>query len=206
MVVCRSVTLEDVNALPHRLGENGIEFLGLRCVNIYKAVISDAIVQRNVSIIIANDGVELIGWTIAVIDSRNYWMRFLLRHPFLAARAVTKRILGSKRLLEGPPPSKPHKLPQSSKERWQMTIDRRWGVSSPLIARHLNITVLERFRQGGVATMLQDTQIEELRGRGANQIDAYIHTSNEPSIAFHKKKGWALVKEEMGMLQITLDM
>jgi len=195
---CRLVAAEDVPALSTMLRDNGVAFLGMPHAGMHRAVLRDAVQGEDVSCVVAVRGGQVVGWTVAIVYSRRYWTRFLARHPILGFIYVGSRLATA--LF-----ARKSAVPEVHGPTWPRVMNREWGGAHPTVARHLDITVLEAYRRGGVATALQSAQIADLKRRGVRWLDAYINTSNLPSILLHIKNGWSLVSAERDALLISLE-
>ncbi len=48
---------------------------------LYRAFIADALAGRGPHIMVVKACGRIVGWSIGVIDSRRYWISFLVKHP-----------------------------------------------------------------------------------------------------------------------------
>lgn len=190
-------------ALKEHLIKHRINIAGLSLPSNYDFFLKDAITGKNVCIVIAELNNNIAGWSIAIIDSRNYWKKYLLRHFFLGIAVFISR------LNMNPLASNNEVNEGSSSKINNLGWDRckhKWGESSPNVARHINITVLDTYKRKGIGSKLYQKHIKELQKRGVDWFDAYISADNTHSINFHKKLGWKLIEIKHNMIYISLQL
>ncbi|MHA1428785.1 MAG: hypothetical protein ACTSQI_22630, partial [Candidatus Helarchaeota archaeon] len=75
------------------MNEVGILISGVKSQNIYYAVCKDAVKEKSIVCIIAERKEIIIGFVIAAINWKHYWINFSLRHPIIAIQIIRKRLI-----------------------------------------------------------------------------------------------------------------
>jgi hypothetical protein len=196
------LTQEHLPSITKLLMSHGITLAGLSGYHFLSRIMKDAAITGNPNVVIATTSSDgIIGWSIAIRNSRHYWKRFLLSHPMYIIKILLARATALLRSLESVPvSSRPAKVTDLF---WRNRSSIAWGQSNPHVARHVDITVLEQFRQLGVASGLYLEQFKALTTDSVTRIDACIRSNNTPSQRFHIKEGWSLVKIEHGWIYVT---
>ncbi|MFH1681002.1 MAG: GNAT family N-acetyltransferase [Candidatus Eisenbacteria bacterium] len=210
-ILFRPVETGDIPALVPSLVQADISVMGLKDPSLWKDFVKDAVAGGHPSVYVALDGSELIGWSIALTDSRPYWTRFFLRRPLLGAGlalAALRAAWGGGRGVEPSSAESPAGAPEGApaEPEWPRTADRPWGTSRRDIVRHLNMTILGEKKRSGVGTGLLMAHLVDLGRKGATRVDAYVRATNTPSVRFTKKFGWSLVAVRGDLCLITMDL
>lgn len=202
----RTPTPTDAEKLSTLLEQHSITMVGLGERRFLRAVVADATTGGRANIVLAHAAGGIIGWSIAVINPRAYWRGFILRHPVFGARILHERMRTARvREREGPGTGSGLTLEddQSVGIQWPLRSSVIWGSSRDSVAKHIDITIIEPFRNAGIGCQLQRAHFESLQRYGVRRVDAVISKGNVPSIKFHIKLGWSLVRTDETMLYIT---
>lgn len=188
------------------ISSHGISILDMSDQAFLQDIFQDAVKGQNPVAIIAIDSQgNIMGWNIAIINSRNYLIKFLAKHPTYLFRKIFNGFPRSGRGKYGV--SRNSNEPLISREiDWPQTMPVHWGQSNPLVARHIDITVLENIRHSGIGKNLHLELEMTLRRKSVQRIDACIHSGNLISQIFHVKAGWALVKKDINWIYITKEL
>ena len=171
-----------------------------------KDLFQDSVNGENPVVIVATDSHgNISGWNIAIINARKYLFRILTRHPRYLVRKLINELLpvrrGTNRVSRIP------KEPSNNRQvDWPQAISVNWGENNPLVARHIDITVIANRRHSGIGKNLHLELEKALRKRSVQRIDACIHSENLISQLFHVKEGWALAKQDIDWLYITKEL
>ncbi len=202
-IIYSQLTRDHVPPLVELLVSYGIDLIGLSDRHFLTHVMNGAANTGNPNVIVASTSSnEIIGWTIAIKNSRQYWRRFLRSHQFYALNILLTRCTGALRNL-GTVSVSTGPLSQDPVDIWPNRSGIVWGQSSPQVARHIDITVLEYYQHLGVGQNLYLEQIKTLESDSVSRIETCIRGHNTPSQRFHIKQGWSLVKIEDGWVYVT---
>lgn len=197
------LTREQVPLIVKLLMSYGITFVGLSSFKFLSQVMDDAVIAGNPIVTIATTmSGDIVGWSIAIRNSRHYWKKFIILHPFYVAKIFMVRIF--KMLI-----SANNFISDSSCSinkyniLWKNKSCIVWGESNPNVARHIDITVLEGFRQRGIGARLYSEQFKSIKSESVERIDASICSYNIASQYFHIKNGWDFVKIKNNCIYIT---
>lgn len=180
-----------------------ISILNLSDNDFLNDIFRDSVYDENPVVIIASDSLgNILGWDIAIINSKKYLIKFLLKHPkYLINKIIIDyfRPRTNKRGVS----SNLSEPDNDSEIEWPLFSHVNWGDNNPVIARHVDITVLENDRHSGIGKNLHKELENVLRKRRVHRIDACIHSRNTSSQVFHIKLGWAVVKKDNNWIYIT---
>lgn len=196
---------KQVDELAKLLSGHRISLLGQLEQSLLIDFLHDAAQSDNPGVVVAatNQG-RIVGWTIAISDSRRYWRGFLVRHPLHCARVLRTELYRRLRGMRAQGvASEVDSAAPLALSAWLRQTDADWGRSRKDVARHVDITVLEDFRGGKLASQLYASQRTTLRLRGVTRMDACIRADNIRSQRFHLRDEWLLVRADVGWLYIT---
>ncbi len=197
------ITNQYICKLVNELTLHQLTLIGLKSKKFLMDILTDAVNYGNPNVIIAlNIENKIVGWNIAIINSKKYWINFLLTHsyyiPFYILRQIkeklyTKYIPINRNSVQIKPPLL----------NWKKDESIHWGESNANVARHIDINVIENYQDKHIGTYLQSIQIDVLQRKKVHRIDACISKNNIKSQIFHSKRNWILVREDNSMLYIV---
>jgi len=187
----RRLELEDVDAICQLMKRVGASIAGLKTRKIYETICCDALSGNNVVFLLADKEKVAVGCVIAITDWRYYWQKFLIIHPLIAVRILTRRFWRKVIGFQSPRCSELKRRTFSRDGLVQAGFTKRsWSESSSAIAKTLFVGVDQSSRRAGVGVQLYLNLFEELSRLGVKRIDANLSIHNIPSIRLHQKTGW----------------
>lgn len=205
MFLCREMAQADVDELVNKLGQQGVYIVQINSENFTRTFFRTQRRDRRLNIFLALSNNEIVGWTIAIQDSRRFWKTFIAHHPFWGARIILRKLMSYFRNRHN------RHIVQNGKELSSapVAVD-PIGVQTILqtneIAAHLDITIVPLYRKCGIASKLQQQQLQDLKGKGVRRITASIAEWNSRSVSFHEKQGWTFHGIVGGSWQISKDL
>jgi len=188
----RTVERRDRRAFCRLLDEFKPRIAGLRSPLTYRAVFSDAFTSPHIVIVVATDGDELVGFSVAAIDWNRYQRRFPFRHPLAAMASLAKRLVDRLRVAlrrsGGAPGDGGDGDPIGSAAGG--AIARSWRESSPDIAKVIYTGVARGTRHRGVAYAMAVHRMRLLGERGVRRIDAIVWANNTAAIRLNERLGY----------------
>jgi GNAT superfamily N-acetyltransferase len=166
---------------------------GLTTDAVYRAMAGRAGVDPRVVVVVADDGTDLLGLTLSIVNHRDFWQRFMLRYPHLLVQRLLlrlRRATGAARVSGAHADTTPLKAYVSPPS------GRKWGDAAPTLAVNLFIAVAPEARSQGLGGRLYEATFEELARRGVTRFDARIAYDNVPSVKMSHRVGWRI--EEQG--------
>jgi GNAT superfamily N-acetyltransferase len=202
VLTVRAAVPADRKRLQALLSELRLPIAGLRSDGVYSAIAAAAGRDPRLAVIVADDGTRLQGVTLAVIDHKRYWRRFMLQHPrLLEQRVVAKfrRVTGASQVAGAEADVAPlrHLLSAPS--------GRAWGEAGHDIAVSLFTAVRPDCASCGLGGQLLETMFAELAGRGVRRFDGRIGRDNLPSVRMCHRIGWR-IEEQGPSLFCTIDL
>lgn len=184
--IFREMIQDDVDALVGMLSQECVYIAQIKSDHFARTFFRRQRSDNRLNIFLALDENAIVGWTVAIQDSRNFWKAFIVHHPFWGTRILFRKLVSychSRSIL---------------KEREQLDVTpfpvgllgNRTVLQKSEIAAHLDITVLPQYRKRGIASRLQELQLRDLRSKGVRCITANIAEWNSRSVSFHRKHGW----------------
>jgi ribosomal protein S18 acetylase RimI-like enzyme len=198
----------DLKSLLSLMNEIKPNIGGSRNPSLYRAICQDALSDKRVVIVVAEEKSEIVGFLLTVIN-RNRWRRsFLLRHPWSMPRLFWERV------------SKEWRTPSRETAPGKRNVDgnmqdispyistketnKSWEDSSPQIAKLLFICVRAKERRKRLARNLFDFTIARLVERGVRRADAIVLLHNVPSIRLSHELRFEMYIQEGHIFQ-TMD-
>jgi GNAT superfamily N-acetyltransferase len=201
------LTRNEGSRLAELLLQERISVAGLRDPAIYRAFIEDALSGRGPHIMVVKACGSIVGWSIGVIDSRRYWISFLLRHPVAGIRILAGLCLQRYRQ---------HKeirrdwTSQEGREselpRWLPADPDSWGKNGRHTARLIDTTVLPSLRGTGLGGKLQYHHLRELRRLGILRAEAYVRVEKSGWLRFNARSGFKVAGKKAHSLLIANDL
>ncbi len=205
MIQFRTPAPTDVETLSRLMEQHSITMAGLSGKSFLHAVVADATTGERVNIVLADSDGRIVGWSIALINPRSYWKSFLFFHPILGARVICRRVRFRLAAYREIPGAANLDSDPFGETQWLQRSTVMWGSSCDSVAKHIDITVCSPLRNSGIGCQLQQAHLESLRACGVKRVDAVISKGNVPSVKFHIKLGWSLVRTDEQTLYITKD-
>jgi len=203
----RRLELEDVDAVCQLMKRVGASIAGLKTRKIYETICCDALSGNNVVFLLADKEKVAVGCVIAITDWRYYWQKFLIIHPLIAVRVLTRRFWRKVIGFQSPRCSELKCRTFSRDGLVQAGFTKRsWSESSSDIAKVLFVGVDQSSRRAGVGVQLYLNLFEELSRLGVKRIDAWFSIHNTPSVRLHQKTGWVVVGTSQDSLFATRDL
>jgi ribosomal protein S18 acetylase RimI-like enzyme len=189
-----AVTSEDLATLPELMLRAQIPLANLIDLRLYRTFVSDALRQQGPHIMLVRKQGKIIGWSIAIIDSRSYWLHFIYRHLPMGLRIVhtycKRRIVQIRQCVK----VKPIAFVSDGCADHAIPLDvNAWGKGGPHTAKLLNTTILPFFRGQSLAEMLQWHHLSELCRLGIRRVEAYVNKDNKRWNYFNARKGFRFV-------------
>lgn len=193
-------SVKEVELLADELHRNGVCIGQIKDKRFTRAFLRRGLNDASLKVFLAIANHQVVGWTIAIRNSRRYWKRFLLPHPLWAMRILACRLRGT---------ITKFKLAKGSHTEQDVVSQFHLGrvsheshLEPDEIATHIDITVLGEYRQQGIATKLEQMLADELKRSGVTQLKGVIAEWNDKSQFFHEKRGWVVLGKSEGFLQI----
>ena len=191
---CRLVELKDLAGTCALMEQIQLRAAGLVARPMYRALCRDALAERNVVIVLAEEQNQFMGLAIAVTNSRRYWRRFVLRRPILGVRIAVRRLLDHFGKLQAPPG--PDHGERANAEA--MSLMGHWNESAEDIAKTVFIAVLDQYQGRGCAVAIYECLFRVLARIGVSRLDAHVDTGNDSSVRLHSRTGWRIERTEAG--------
>lgn len=177
---------------------------GMVEAGIFRAVAQDALDGKQMTMVVAERGGEVVGFVAAVTDWHRYWRLFALRYPWWGARILARRL---RRCI------RPVRRARNATKAAAAPVDeylsdsssgRSWGNSGPHIAKIVFIGVSPRWRGRRVGSILYDRLFRLLAQCGVRRVDACIGAANIASVRMHHRAGWRIERDRSGFFA-TID-
>lgn len=192
--------MDEVALLTEQLHRNGVYIGQLKDKRFTLAFLRRGLKDRNLKVFLAVADHQVVGWTIAIRNSHQYWKRFLLPHPLWTIRILVQRLrdtINKLKLANG------SHAGYGSDSQHNLDGEAKKSLLQPNeIATHIDITVLSEYRQQGIATQLEQMLSDELKRLGVKQVRGVIAEWNNRSQCFHAKRGWIILGKSEGFLYI----
>ncbi|MBN2198376.1 MAG: GNAT family N-acetyltransferase [Candidatus Aminicenantes bacterium] len=153
------------------------EIAGLRSPRLYEALVKDAVSNRDIVVIVAEERSSLIGFNMTIIGRRRFIRNFVLGHPLLSLRIAAAKILKPRREPAARLPigaMSPFVSPGNS--------GRSWKDASPEIAKILWTGVREEYRGRRISSGIGEHLLRVLKDRGVRRVDVLVDPWNLPSV------------------------
>lgn len=161
---------------------------GLTNRRIYRSIGREALKNDKVIIVIAKDDRKIVGFTIAVIDWKKFWLKFSRSNPIIAIEIVLKRIMEKIKANK-----KQRTLIKNEEEIKEFfaseQTEKSWSDSSPQIAKVVYTGVSENYRKKGIGKMIGNYRFKVLTERGVVRIDLQLDPKNIAAIKLNYKLG-----------------
>jgi GNAT superfamily N-acetyltransferase len=174
---------------------------------IYRAFIEDALEERGPHIMVVKACGRIVGWSIGVINSRRYWISFLVRHPVAGIRILSGLCLQRYRQhKETRRVWTSYEERESELPRWPPADPNSWGKNGRHTARLIDTTVLPSLRGTGLGSKLQYHHLRELRRLGILRAEAYVRVEKSGWLRFNARSGFKVVGKKTHSLLIANDL
>ena len=173
---------------------------------VYAAVVSDALRERDLMIVVAVKREGVVGFSIIAWNWRRLKTAFGLRHPVVGAAIVwstLRRRLShrSRRRSSTNTRDAPARIAANPKGVKTPS----WEDADSSIAKVIHTAVAPEHRMQGIGSGLKSFYAQMLRSRGFRRVDARIDPRNRASLAMNRRCGWVLV-DEAGPVFAFLDL
>lgn len=184
--IFREMLQVDVDALARRLSQEGVYIAQIKSENFARTFFRRQLRDNRLNIFVALHENAIVGWTVAIQDSRKFWKAFIMHHPFWGARIILRKLVSYCRSIS---------IAKNGKQVGTKSspvgfFSNRTVMPAGEVAAHLDITVLPQYRNCGVASKLQERQLQDLKVKGVKLVTASIAEWNSRSVRFHEKHGW----------------
>jgi len=166
---------------------------GLANRRIYQSIGRGALKNDNLIIVIAKDNSRIVGFTIAVIDWKKFWIKFSRSNPMIAIEIVMKRMMEKIKVNKVPKTLKTNREELKGFFASEQT-EKSWGDSSPQIAKVVCTGVSENYRKKGIGSMMGNYRFKILTERGVERIDTNLDPKNIPAIKLNYKLGYKIYR------------
>ena len=166
---------------------------GLDNRRIYQSIRRGALKNDNLIIVIAKDNSRIVGFTITVIDWKEFWIKFSRSNPIIAIEIVMKRMMEKIKVNKVPKTLKTNREELKGFFASEQT-EKSWGDSSPQIAKVVYTGVSENYRKNGIGTMMGNYRFKILTERGVERIDTNLDPKNIPAIKLNYKLGYKIYR------------
>ena len=197
-LICRKLEKKDFNNVLKLMNEiQPVIVGGLRCPSLYRAFCYDALIDKRVLFIVAEEKTDIVGFRIVVIDMKNWRLTFCKRHPVLTLRILTQKICNNIRIKITTKKNLNIYASQYAVVAGfvnQTPCNKSWNDSSPQIAKALYVAVKESHRGKNIAAKLIEYGNQILVNHGQKRIDDRILFNNIASIRLHHRLGFNIYK------------
>ena len=183
---------KDLLPLCGLMEEANVSIGSLNSTSAYYAICQDALLNDKVVIVLAEKEKHLVGYVVAIINPKLYWISFPFCHPVSTLNLIFHRLHGKifikhevKNHVEITETAQP-------KEISKVPSGRTWTQSSPEIAKIANIHVLNDYRRIGIGRELYKFLFRLLAGHGIKRLDAITALHNRRSVGLHLLTGWRM--------------
>lgn len=186
MCIFREMVQGDVDELVGKLWQEGVFIVQIKRKKFARTFFSRKRRDHRLNVFLALNENAIVGWTVAIQDSRRFWKDFIMHHPFWGTRIIFRKLVSycrSRGIVRNEKQLRP--IPSTLGLIGNLTV-----LQSCEIAAHMDITVLSQYRKCGVASKLQELQLQDLKMKGVRRITASIAEWNSRSVNFHEKHGW----------------
>ena len=153
---------------------------------------------------------ELIGFTLAIIDRKNFWKAFTFRHPYVSARIfVVKflRALRSKLMIGRSTGIKIENEDKNLVDKWikssQSIICGKYADSQ--IAHTQYTAVAEGYRKEGIGIELQNNRDRILHRVGVKQLRSNVNIKNIAGIIMNYRRGGWKAERKVYWIKMSRD-
>jgi hypothetical protein len=167
---------------------------GLQSKSVYSAMCHDALKDKRLVFLVAEKNKELIGFTLAIIDRKNFWKAFTLRHPYLSARIFIVKFFKALRFKLAI-----HRSTIIENENEHQNLIDKWIKSSKSVIcgryadsqiAHTQYTaVAEGYRKEGIGIELQNSRDRILKEIGVKQLCSNVNIKNIAGIIMNYRRG-----------------
>ncbi len=174
---------------------------------LYRGFIEDALRGRGPHIMVVKAWGRIVGWSIAVIDSRRYWISLLRRQPAAGVKILACLFLQKYR-------NRKERSGRLAGAEWRgldpeslpMAEYDNWGKDGSHTARLIDTTILPSFRGAGLGGKLQDHHLRELRKLGIRRTEAYVRADKSGWLHFNARSGFKVAGKNANSVLIVNDL
>jgi len=181
---------EDLPQLEELFNSFKPRIAGLRSPRLYRALGRDAVSNRDIIIIVAEEGSSLIGFNITVVGRRRFIRNFILKHPLLSLRIAVAKALQPRRTPDAERPAVPFPPGEDRSFPSPGIFARSWKDSSSEIAKILWTGVRESHRRRRVSSGIGAHLLRVLEDRGVKRVDVLVEPRNRPSVRLTRGLGF----------------
>lgn len=202
LFVYREMVEGDIEKLSYKLQELGVYIIQIRNWYFSRDFFRQGLRDRRLNVLLALCDNNIIGWTIAIQESRSFWLSFMALHPVWGVRIAYRK-------LQAIFASSCSVVALNELRSSSATLAGAACSDVPMpheVAAHIDISVASDFRRLGVASELQRLQLKSLKAKGIKRITASIAEWNTQSRQLHEKYGWNFHHVVGGQWQISKDL
>jgi len=168
------------------------EIAGIRSERLYDALCLDALSNRNIVIIIAEEDSRLIGFNVTIIGRHRFFRYFLFKHPLISLKIARQRLLKLSRGLTGLKSIESAACREATPYISNRDSGRSWQDSSPGIAKILFTAVRGGHRGRRISVGIGEFLLHILEDRGVSRLDTLVDPQNLPSIRLTYRLGFQI--------------
>lgn len=186
MFVFREMAQTDTDELADKFRQEGVYIAQIKSERFTRTFFRRGRRDSRLNVILALHNDQIIGWSVAIQDSRKFWKAFISHHPLWGMRIILRKLVSYLRNRG----VAQNRNQLSSVLAAVDPIENQAILQTCEIASHMDITVVPQYRRFGVASELQQLQLRDLKDKGIRRITASIVEWNNRSVSFHRKRGW----------------
>ncbi|MBN1222686.1 MAG: GNAT family N-acetyltransferase [Candidatus Aminicenantes bacterium] len=176
------------------------EIAGMRSVKLYNAICMDALSNKDIVIIVAEERSSLIGFNITVVERRRFFRYFLFRHPVLSLKIALQRGINFLRGFTVKERTDPLPCREALPYILKTDSGRSWKDSSPDIAKIIFTAVRDGYRGRRVSVGIGEFLLHILEERGVGRLDTLVDPQNLPSIRLTHRLGFRIERKGRWLL------
>jgi len=181
-VVCRLFHKDDLSEISKLMEVIKPDIAGLHSQKLYDAICADALSDKRIVIVVAEEQSRLIGFNLTIIDRNRYWRSFIFKHPHLAWKIAAHRFLRLLRVSPDREATDAAEPKDVSKYITSTPSGLSWKDSSPDIAKLVMTALTKKYRGRRISVEFGAYILDVLAHHGVRRVDTKIDPNNTPSI------------------------